>query len=135
MRIETIAELALGAAVLLTLVACGGGADCPEGFYPIGDGACAPVDEDEDDEDDSDDSDDGDDGARIGEVCQEDDDCARSLFCLFESGYDSIGICTETCSSWADCSEAFWECCDVGGAGSACVPDDWVDRAPSAACD
>lgn len=43
--------------------------------------------------------------------------------------------CTETCSSRADCSEAFWSCCDVYNGGSACIPDDWVERNPEATCD
>ena len=72
--------------------------------------------------------------ADIGDLCAAHDDCLTGL-CVVEGAYDYLGICTETCSSWTDCSEAFWECCDVSGAGSACIPDDWVDRDPYWQCD
>lgn len=87
-------------------------------------------DDDDDNNPPGDDDDDDSPGAQVGDTCRDDSDCeGGGLFCVFESGYDSIGICTESCSSWADCSEAFWECCDIGGGGSACIPDDWIDRA------
>ena len=130
---------------------CFSSQSCPKGTYPLPEGGCAPIEDGDDDDDNGDDDDDnngddddddddtsfGDDdddddggGAQVGDTCRDDSDCeSGGLFCVFESIYDAMGICTETCSSWSDCSESFWGCCDIGYGGSACIPDDWIERA------
>ncbi len=134
-------------AVPMFLMGCGGGTDCPEGTYPTDAGGCAELGDDDDGGTNGNNTGGnntggnntggtntggtntgGNNGAGIGDPCQYDEDCAGN-FCVVENGGDAWGICTESCSSWADCSEAFWECCDINNAGSACIPDDWVDRA------
>ena len=153
-----IREATFVLAIATAVGACG--SPCPDGTYPLPEGGCAPLDGDDagDDQEgnasgggggsnDGGNNDGGgggnnnggggnQQGGRIGDRCQVADDCAGNLFCVLENAaYDDYGICTEGCSSWADCSEAFWECCDIGNGGSACIPDDWVDRNPYAVCD
>ena len=69
----------------------------------------------------------GSDGAAVGEACFSQDDCKSGLICIVEHSSDDQGICTETCDSWSDCSEAFWECCDIDNGTTACIPDNWLD--------
>lgn len=134
-------RLILFGSALFVLVACGTKADCPDGTYPTDGGGCAPLDEGDDNTDNNNNTGGntggtntggtntgGNNGAAVGEGCQADADCAGN-FCVWENGGDTWGICTENCSSWSDCSEAFWGCCDVVYGGSACIPDDWIDRA------
>jgi hypothetical protein len=129
-----------GVLALFALAACGSTPSCPRGSEMRPNGVCVEQahgdDDDDDDRGDDDDDDDGDDdddqepGAKVGDTCSDDSDCeSGGLFCVFEDGSDSVGICTESCTSWADCSEAFWGCCDIGYGGSACIPDDWIERA------
>ena len=104
----------------LTLAACPGGKEaCPDGFARDNDGNCVELDGGSDDG--------GSDGAAVGEACFSQDDCKSGLICIVEHSSDDQGICTETCDSWSDCSEAFWECCDIDNGTTACIPDNWLD--------
>lgn len=131
--------------ILVLAAACiGAKGDCPDGYARDNDGNCVEMGDDDDGSSNSDDDDDdgnnnnndddddnnnnnngGDDGAGVGEACFSQDDCAGSLICVVQDSSDDQGICTETCSSWADCSEAFWDCCDLNNGTTACIPDNW----------
>ena len=89
----------------------GGGSDGGDGGSGGGDGG----------------SDGGGSGGALGATCSDNSDCA-SNFCIKQYASDDFGVCTQTCDSWADCDEAFWECCDLSNGGFACTPDSWVDE-------
>ena len=125
----------------LLLVACGGNADCPDGYAKTNDDLCVSLDDptdiidinvnngdDDDDDDDDDNQDNQDNGKPVGDWCYDTPDCKNDLLCVFQYGDDNTGVCTETCNSWADCSESFWECCDMSNGGFVCTPDSWVDE-------
>ena len=129
--------------LIALLVGCGGG-DCPDGFAKDNDGNCIQIDGGGDDGGGDNGGNGGGDnggnggggdnggggggsGAPVGDTCYDNSDCASNL-CVFQYGDDVLGICTETCDSWADCSQSFWECCDLANGGFVCTPDSWVDE-------
>lgn len=126
----------------LTLVGCSSNAaDCPEGFARDNSGNCVQLgggdtnsggndgggNDGGGNDGGGDNNDGGNSGNPVGDACRSDDDCSSDL-CVFQYGDDISGVCTESCNSWSDCSESFWECCDLSNGGFVCTPDSWVDE-------
>ncbi len=128
--------------VLAALAACTQKqGDCPDGFARDNDGNCVELSDGGEGEGgngggegegegenggEGEGEGEGESGAGVGDVCFSQEDCASGLICVVENGSDDQGICTETCDSWSDCSEAFWECCDIDNGTTACIPDNWL---------
>lgn len=68
--------------------------------------------------------------AGVGDVCTSQTNCISDdvdLLCVLQQVGDTYGICTLPCDDWTDCIpiDDFYSCCDIVGAGAACLPDGW----------
>jgi hypothetical protein len=114
-------------------IGCGGtDSDCPDGFARDNNDNCVELGSDDGGDNGSGDNGSGDDGGDdnlkgVGDACEFSSDCSSGI-CVFQWGDDVLGVCTESCNSWSDCSQSFWECCDLSNGGFVCTPDSWVDE-------